>query len=78
MPKLTIGSVVRVHGFVMLQKLNDGHRYRVVGLSPYYGQPTYTLAQIGGKTKVRHYSDDVDLWIKDNDPDLNKIEVVSV
>ncbi len=78
MPKLTIGSIVRVHGFVMLQKLNDGRRYRVVEMSPYYDKPTYTLAQIGGKTKVRHYSDDVDLWIKDNDPDLNKIEVVSV
>lgn len=74
--KLQVGSIILVHGFVMLNKLDDGCKYRVVAMTPFYGKPTYTFKRVGGKTRIRHYAQDVDLWIKDNDPDLNKIEIV--
>lgn len=74
--KLQVGSVILVHGWVMMDKLNDGCRYRVVAITPHYGKLTYTFKRVGGKTRFRHYAQSVDLWIKDNDPDLNKIEIV--
>ena len=75
--KLKISDIIRVHGFVMLAGLEDGCRYRVKSITPYYGMPTYTFSRPKGrKAVVRHTVSSVDLWISDaNDPDLNKIIV---
>ena len=73
--KLKINDIIRVHGFVMLAGLEDGCRYRVKSITPYYGIATYTFAKAKGrKAVIRHTVTSVDLWITDaNDPDLNKI-----
>jgi len=75
--KLKTNDIIRVHGYVMLEGLEDGCRYRVKSITPYYGNPAYSFARPkGSKTVVRHLASSVDLWITDaNDPDLNKITV---
>lgn len=77
MTKLRVGSVILVHGFVMLKGLDDGFRYRVVNTTPYFGSFAYQFKKIGSRAKsVRHYASSVDAWIRDKDhPDLNRIEV---
>lgn len=75
--KLKTNDIIRVHGFVMLQGLEDGRRYRVKAITPYYGIATYSFARPKGrKTIVRHLASSVDVWISDeNNRDLNKITV---
>jgi hypothetical protein len=75
--KLQPGTVVQVHGWPMLGKLEDGQKYRIE-TSNYQGIPTYSFKRPKGKkTIVRHYVDDVDPWIRpDNHPDLNKIVIL--
>jgi len=75
--KLKTNDIIRVHGFVMLEGLEDDHRYRVKAITPHYGNATYSFARPKGrKTVVRHLASSVDLWVSDeSDPDLNKITV---
>jgi hypothetical protein len=75
--KLKTNDIIRVHGFVMLEGLDDGCCYRVKAITPYYGNPTYSFAKPKGrKTIVRHFASSVDLWVsEENDPDLNNITV---
>lgn len=77
--KLKHGSIILVHGWVMLKGLEDGQKYKVQAITPYYGNNTYQFTKPKGKKPVcRHYSDKVDLWIQENNPNLNRIEIVSL
>ena len=72
--KLKVGDIIDVHGYVMLDKLDEGS-YRVKSISSYYHRQCYDFTKPRGKKViVRHLVDNVDLSIKDkNNPDLNKI-----
>ena len=76
--KLKVGSIILVHGFVMLAGLEDGQRYRVKSMPPHYGNPTYQFTKAKGKKfACRHDAYSVDAWIRPTgDPDLNRIEIV--
>ena len=74
--KLRIGSVILVHGFVMLKGLEDGQKYRVQSMPDWYGRPTYQFTKAKGKKFVcRHETSSVDCWIGDKQ-NLNRIEVL--
>jgi hypothetical protein len=76
MAKLQVGSVIRVRGFVMLAKLEEGD-YRVSSMPPYHGIETYQFTKPKGKKViVRHPTDSVDLWIGIPE-NLNGIEIIS-
>lgn len=75
--KLNIGSIIIVHGFVMLKGLEDGQKYRVHSTPPHYGNDTYQFTKAKGKKVVaRHYANNVDLWV-DNPQNFNRIEVMA-
>lgn len=74
--KLKVGSIILVHGWIMLKGLNSGQKYRVQSIPNHYGSPTYQFTKPKGKNTVaRHYAHDVDVWICASQ-DLNKIEIV--
>lgn len=74
--KLKTGDIIRVHGFVMLAKLEDGQNYRVQSTPTFYGEPTYQFTKARGKKFIaRHLASSVDMCISDKD--LNRIEVIS-
>ena len=75
--KLNIGNVILVHGWVMLDGLEDGEKYKVKNTPAYYGNLTYQFTKEKGKKVVaRHYCNKVDPWIRShNHPDLNRIEI---
>lgn len=74
--KLKVGSVILIHGWVMLAGLEDGKKYRVQSIPDYYGTPTYQFTKAKGKkVMARHYITSVDLMI-DNSTDLNRIEIL--
>lgn len=72
--KLKEGDVINVHGFVMLQKLEQG-QYRIARISERFKQKVYEFAKPKGKKIiVRHYANSVDGWIKtQDDENINKI-----
>lgn len=74
-PKLEVGDVVCVHGWVMLKGLEDGECYRVLRRDA----QSYTFARPRGKKPiVRHYITSVDRWLRPaGHGDLNRIEVQS-
>jgi hypothetical protein len=78
MLKLKENDVILVHGWVMLQKVEGGTKYRVSKIDSRYGHATYTFARPrGSKAIITHYAENVDPWIRDsNHPDLNRIEIV--
>lgn len=73
-PKLSVGDIIEVHGWVMLKGMDAG-RYRVKkvdNFSYWFSRPK------GTKVVVRHRIDSVDSLVRDsNQGDLNKIVVVS-
>ena len=72
MEKIAQSAIVRVYGFVMLQRVDEG-KYRVKNL----GDGTYQFYRPRGrKPLVRHGSGFVDPWIKANGEDLNGIEIL--
>lgn len=75
--KLNEGDLISVHGWPMLNKLEQ-RLYRVAKISQMYGKQIYDFAlPKGKKIIVRHYANNVDNWIKnENDPDLNKIVIM--
>lgn len=76
MTKLKVGSIILVHGFVMLKGLEDGCKYKIQSMPQYYGQDTYQFTKVRGKKFVaRHLAKDVDCWINENN--LNRIEILS-
>jgi hypothetical protein len=74
--KIPSGSIVEVHGWVMLEKIDEG-RYRIEPGKPCDVRDTYLFFKPRGKRPIiRHLASSVDLWIRDeNDPDLNKIVI---
>ena len=72
--KLKEGDIIVVHGWVMLNKLDEGS-YRVAKISNQHGQQIYDFSRPNGKKIIiRHYADNVDPWVKDqSNPDINKI-----
>jgi hypothetical protein len=72
---LQVGSRIRIHGFVMMEKLDSGD-YKVLRVGTFMNQPTYTFAKARGKKPlVTHFAHTVDGWINDRE-DLNRIEVL--
>jgi hypothetical protein len=75
-PKLNVGDIIEVQGFVMLNKLEPG-RYRVKSIvRRHQGIDAYFFTRPRGKkVVVGHYVDNVDPWLRPSvsDPDLNKI-----
>jgi hypothetical protein len=70
--------LIRVHGFVMLEGLNDGCRYRVKKVYKLFRAHTvYEFSRPRGrKTITSHRAENVDPWVTgENDRDLNKIVV---
>jgi hypothetical protein len=75
--KLKIGSIILVHGWVMLKNFEDGQKYRVQSIPDYRGIDTYQFTKSKGKNIVcRHYAHEVDCWIG-NKENLNRIEIIS-
>ena len=73
---MTGGTIIRVHGWIMLQKVPAG-TYRIE-TGTYNGRKTYTFFRPRGrKPIVQHYSDSVDCWTRGRPDDLNRIEIVS-
>lgn len=76
--KLKIGSIILVHGFVMLADMEDGQKYRVKSMPDFHGHPTYQFTKAKGKKfACRHLQSSVDCWIGDVN-NLNRIEIVSL
>ncbi len=68
---LQVGSIIEVHGFVMLQKMNG--RLKVSRADDI----SYTFTKVNGsKEIVRHYKHNVENWIN-NSSDINRIEIIS-
>jgi hypothetical protein len=77
-PKLKVGSVIKVRGWVMLEKLDDGCSYIVSSMPDFHGIPTYQFKKVRGKKFVtRHPVDSVDPWVNNDSNDLNGIEIVA-
>lgn len=77
--KLKSGSIVHIHGWVMLAKLQPG-TYRIKAHPPgRYPRSVYSFySPRGRRVIVSHYADSVDAWIRrTGHPDSNRIEVVS-
>ena len=77
-PKLAVGDVIEVHGWVMLAKLDPG-QYRIKAITKHGKYPCYDFMKPKGRNVVvRHYAHKVDGWIDTNgtNPDLNKITIV--
>lgn len=76
--KLRENDIILVHGWVMLQKVEGGEKYRVSKIDSRYGYATYTFTRPRGfKPVITHYAHNVDPWIRDpNHPDLNRIEII--
>jgi hypothetical protein len=72
-PKLKVGDKIRIIGFPMLAKLEDGKVFTVKRIYTYANCLAYSLHS--GKTKIGHYVHSVDRCIRDGS-DLNRIEVV--
>lgn len=73
--KLNIGSLILVHGWVMLKGLEANQKYRVQSIPDYKGSATYEFTKPkGSKVVCRHYVYDVDPWIRITQ-DLNYIEM---
>jgi len=72
--KLQVGDIIEVSGFCWLDKLESG-KYRISKIEKKYKLFIYSFTKPKGKKViVRHWSNAVDLWIKDSsDSDLNKI-----
>ena len=77
--KLPRGDLIEVHGWVMLNKLDSGFRYRVKDVGTVNGIPTYSFTRpMGTKVLVVHYAANVDVWLRpEGDPDKNKIYCIS-
>lgn len=70
--KLQIGDKIKVIGWCMLNKLDEGE-YRISNVELVSGQPVYSFTRPKGKKVIiRHYARNVDPWLKDTE-DLNKI-----
>jgi hypothetical protein len=75
--KIQVGSIIRVHGWVWLEKLEGGRDYRINKIYKSYGRTAYQITRPRGKkTIVCHLAENVDLWIRDPQGDLNYIEIV--
>lgn len=75
--KLKIGSIILVHGWIMLKGLDGGCKYRVQSMPMNNGMPTYQFTKAKGKNVVcRFYTGTIDREI--NDRDLNRIEIVKL
>ncbi len=74
MPKLNVGDIIEVQGFVMFAKLEPG-KYRIKGVGRYVGIEYYDFAKPKGtKTVVRHDAAKIDYCLSSADnPDLNKL-----
>lgn len=61
----------------MLKGLESGQKYRVKSVTNHRGLTTYEFAKPkGAKVVCRHYTHDVDPWIRTTTQDLNYIEIV--
>jgi len=74
MSKLSVGSIVEVHGWVMLGGLSPG-KYRIKKIDIVSGHEVYNFCKpLGSKVLARHYVSSVDAWVRDvNSEDLNKV-----
>jgi hypothetical protein len=79
MPKLKVGDIILVHGFVMMKGLKDGKKYRVQSmpkLKMFYDAETYQFTKaFGTKFVCRHLAESVDCWIGQPE-NLNRIEIL--
>ena len=74
--KLQVGNVIEIFGWVMLNKLEDGCKYRVSRIKKIYGEDVYIFTKARGKKEVvGHYVDSVDIMI--NPHNNNRIEIIS-
>ena len=77
--KLKTGTIVRVHGWVMLAKIQPG-TYRITAHPPgRHPRAVYSFyPPRGRRVIVSHYADSVDSWVRPTGhPDSNRIEIVS-
>lgn len=76
-PQLKQGDWFKVHGFVMLQGLDNGKEYEVHGIFTHRGKPAYRLRpKYARKHTVAHTVRDIDRWI-DNNSTINYIEILN-
>ena len=79
--KLQLGDLIKIHGWVMLSKLEPGI-YEVVGIELQNGFHVYGFKEMRrvrgllkqGKKKLRFWVKDIDPWIHQPNGDLNFIE----
>ncbi|NIT59474.1 MAG: hypothetical protein GWN00_25635 [Aliifodinibius sp.] len=78
-PLLKKGDWIRVHGFVMLQGLDNGKEYEVNDIFTHRGKPAYRLRPKYVRkytSMVGHTVRDIDRWI-DNNSTINYIEILN-
>ena len=76
--KIPDGARVRIDGWPMLSKLEDGQVYTVRHALPVYGRATYRFVR-RRVAVVRHYCESVDPWLRpEGDPDGNKIVIIAL
>ena len=76
--KLQVGDIINVFGFIMLKGLNDSEKYRVSRVSMYGNNSVYWFTKPRGKKElIGHYTNDVDIWIGNNNKNLNRIDIIS-
>lgn len=78
MSKLCEGSIIKVFGWVMLDKIEGGKQYKIDSVFSHNGRDAYRIMKYprGRKIIVSHYAKDVDLWIG-NPKNNNRIEIVN-
>lgn len=75
--KLNVGSLILIHGWIMLKSLESGQKYRVQSTPDYMGFATYEFTKPKGtKIVCRHYAHDLDPWIRITQ-DLNYVEIIN-
>jgi hypothetical protein len=77
--KLSVGTTLRVHGWIMLKNLDEGD-YVITSVGYFYNNPCYTFRKARGRKRVCcHFANDVDRCVRPaGDIDLNRIEILAV
>ena len=74
--KLNVGDIIQVHGWVMLNKLNDGDKFKVAKITKQGFDNVYWFTKPRGKKLIiGHRAVSVDSAIHNNG--INRIEVIT-
>lgn len=74
--KLNVGDTIQVHGWVMLNKLNDGGKFKVAKITKQGFSNIYWFTRTRGKKMIiGHRAASIDSAIHNNG--MNRIEIIT-